>query len=67
MIETVLLLSVLAALLYAYFQGKKQGRNAQQVSELKEHAESISKGIKAKRAFDAHDAERKRVQDRFSE
>ena len=67
MLETVLLLSALAALLYAYFQGKKQGRNAQQVSELKEHAESISKGTKAKRAFDADAAERKRVQDRFSE
>ena len=67
MIETVLLLSMFAALLYAYLQGKKQGRNTQQVSELKSHAESISKGIKAKRAFDADAAERKRVQDRFSE
>jgi lipopolysaccharide export system protein LptC len=67
MIEQLVIVGLLAALLYAYFQGKKQGRNAQQVSELKEHAESISKGIKAKRAFDADDAERKRVQDRFSE
>lgn len=67
MIETLLLLSVLAALLYAYFQGKKQGRNAQQVEELKEHAESVSKGLKAKRAFNADAAEHKRVQDRFSE
>jgi hypothetical protein len=67
MIEQLVIVGLFAALLYAYFQGKKQGRNAQQVSELKEHAESISKGIKAKRAFDADDAERKRVQDRFSE
>jgi len=67
LIETLLLLSVLAALLYAYFQGKKQGRNAQQVEEFKSHAESVSKGLKAKRAFDADAAEHKRVQDRFSE
>ena len=67
MIEQLVIVGLFAALLYAYFQGKKQGRNAQQVSELKEHAESISKGIKAKRAFDADNAERKRVQDRFSE
>jgi len=67
MIEQLVIVGLFAALLYAYFQGKKQGRNAQQVSELKEHAESISKGIKAKRNFDADDAERKRVQDRFSE
>jgi lipopolysaccharide export system protein LptC len=67
MFEQLILIGLFAALLYAYFQGKKQGRNAQQVEELKEHAESVSKGLKAKRAFDADAAERERVQDRFSE
>jgi len=66
MLEQLILLGLFAALLYAYLQGRKQGRNAQQVEGLKGHAESVSKGLKAKRAFDADDAERKRVQDRFT-
>ena len=67
MLEQLILLGLFAALLYAYLQGRKQGRNAQQVEGFKEHAESVSKGLKAKRAFDADAAERKRVQDRYTE
>lgn len=66
MLEQLILLALFAALLYAYLQGKKQGRTTQQVEGLKKHAESVSKGIEAKRAFDADPAERKRVQDRFT-
>lgn len=67
MIETLIFFGTIAALLYAYLQGKKQGRNAQQVKGLTAHAESISKGLKAKRDFDTDAAERERVQDRYTE
>jgi Flp pilus assembly protein TadB len=67
MIETVIILSLFAALLYAYLQGRKQGRNAQKVSELQEHVDSVSKGLKAGRDFNTDPDVRKRVQDRFTE
>ena len=67
MIELGLLLVFVGLLFYAYKTGYDSGFSAKESEELKKYADSVTKGIKARRAHTDNAALRDRVQDRFTE
>lgn len=67
MIELGLLLAFVGLLVYAYKTGHNSGYSAKESEELKKYADSVNKGIKARRAHTDNAALRDRVQDRFTE
>jgi len=50
MIESILIVSVLAAVYWAYSSGRKHGKASEESDSLKAMAESVKRGINARRS-----------------